>query len=93
MSFICSGLHLAHGIPHTRDCYPALRRQDATLQETKLPIRKKTFHEDTLEIYEAWWKLQENKENVPPKNDKKEDLECHVTKKEGHNDASHEHNH
>jgi len=85
MSFICSGLHLAHGIPHNRDCYPAfparLSRQDATLQEsqhailnqgTTVQIRPKKVH----------W-AQENKENVPPEEVREEISRENVPQKEG----------
>jgi len=90
MSFICSGLHLAHGIPHTRDCYPALRRQDATLQEPSLAIRQKA---------KVWFKenypqyTEDNKENVPPdsQDGKKVDSEHHVKKEERHNVDDNQH--
>lgn len=80
---------MAHGIPHTRDCYPAfpptLSRQDATIQEQELPIRTKA---------RVWWEEnygskkdsdnEENKENIPPSNDKEESSQHHNKKEEGH---------
>jgi len=83
MSFICSGLHLAHGIPHNPDCYPTfpptLSRQDATLSEPAYALRPKENLQAKLPNKTKVWWSEENKENVPP-DDKEKGSEHHNTK-------------
>jgi len=88
MSFICSGLHLAHGIPHNRDCYPAfpatLSRQDATLSQSSYALLNQGTTVQIRPKKQVHW-AEENKENIPPEEVWKEISRENVPQKEGRN--------
>lgn len=73
-----------HHCTFSCSCFPAktppLSRQDATLSESTYALRpKENSNNKKIHKKNVWWK-EENKENVPPQDDEKEDLERHVKK-------------